>query len=175
MLIVFPLMLRLAIAIPFYCESIHQWTRAAIVLSEQRSLQINKLRSVVRRIFKRLEEMQTAGVYALCAIARYAQRATVSRRKLMRLPRKAKPAPSASASVAPSRPTRLKQSAAAAAPVVCPTRRAVATMLLAEPNRCGGALVMIAFMFGVWKKPKPNPHTIMRQTMSATPGLAGSI
>src|SRR5215468_229959 len=81
----------------------------------------------------------------------YAFRATVNRKKLMTLPSAAKPAPSASASVAPSRPARLKQSAAAAAPVVCPVRRAVATMLLAEPERCGGALVMIAFMFGVWK------------------------
>src|ERR1700739_4224763 len=66
--------------------------------------------------------------------------ATAKRRKLITLPSAAKPAPSDSASVAPSRPARTKHSAASAAPMVCPVRRAVATMPLALPLRSGGAL-----------------------------------
>ena len=46
---------------------------------------------------------------------------------------------------------------------------------LALPLRPGGALDMMARMLGDWKKPKPAPHTPMRQTMSATLGDAGSI
>ena len=65
------------------------------------------------------------------------------------LPSAANPAPSASASVAPSRPARPKHNAASAAPMVWPVRRAVATMPLAPPLRPGGALDMIALMFGV--------------------------
>ena len=75
--------------------------------------------------------------------------AIINRRKLITLPSPANPAPSASASVAPSWPARPKHSAANAAPVVCPIRRAVATMPLALPLRCGGALDMMAFMLGV--------------------------
>jgi len=60
------------------------------------------------------------------------------------------------------------------APMVCPTRRAVATMLLAPPLRPGGALDINAFRLGAWKKPNPNPQIAMRQTISATPGAAGS-
>lgn len=63
-------------------------------------------------------------------------------------PTAAKTAPSTSATVAPSRPTRPKQSAASAAPIVCPIRRAVATMPLALPLRSEGALDIKAFMFG---------------------------
>src|SRR5882724_8753207 len=74
---------------------------------------------------------------------------TVKRRKLITHPSAAKPAPSASASAAPSRPARLKHRAASAAPVVCPIRRAVATMPLALPLRCGGALDIMAFILGV--------------------------
>src|SRR6185369_3751592 len=84
--------------------------------------------------------------------------ATVRRSKLITLPKAANPAPSASATVAPSRPARAKHSAADAAPSVCPVRRAVATMPLAPPLRSEGALDMMARMFGVWKKPNPRPQ-----------------
>jgi hypothetical protein len=70
------------------------------------------------------------------------------RRKLIPLPVAANTAPSTSASVAPSRPARPKQRAASAAPIVCPVRRAVATMPLAPPLRSAGALDIKAFMFG---------------------------
>src|ERR1700722_16135021 len=62
-----------------------------------------------------------------------------------------------------------------AAPQVCPVRRAVATMPLALPLRSGGALDIKSFMFGTGKKPKPQPQPAIRQTMSATCGLVGSI
>src|ERR1700732_2404634 len=74
---------------------------------------------------------------------------TASRKKLITLPTAANPAPSASASVAPSRPARPKHNAASAAPMVWPVRRAVATMPLAPPLRSGGALDIRALMFGV--------------------------
>ena len=64
-------------------------------------------------------------------------------------PSAAKPAPSANASVAPSWPPSAKQNAANAAPSVCPVRRAVATMLLALPLRCDGALDINARKLGV--------------------------
>ena len=47
-------------------------------------------------------------------------------------------------------------------------------MLLALPLRPAGALAMMAFMFGVWKKPNPNPQIAIRQTMLAMPGSTGS-
>jgi len=59
--------------------------------------------------------------------------------------------------------------------MVCPVRRAVATMLLALPLRPGGALDINAFRFGAWKKPNPAPQMAIRQTMSAIPGVAGSV
>src|SRR3984885_8996836 len=90
---------------------------------------------------------------------------TASRRKLITLPSAANPAPSASATVAPSRSARPKHNAASAAPVVCPVRREVATMPLALPLRPAGALDISAFMFGVWKKPNPNPQIAIRQTI----------
>src|SRR5580692_4593061 len=75
----------------------------------------------------------------------------IRRRKLITHPTAANPAPSTSATVAPSRPASPKQSAASAEPVVCPIRRAVATMPLAPPLRPTGALAISVFMFGVWK------------------------
>lgn len=48
---------------------------------------------------------------------------TASRKKLITLPSTAKPAPSASATVAPLWPASAKHAAASAAPVVCPVRR----------------------------------------------------
>ena len=50
-----------------------------------------------------------------------------------------------------------------------------ANMPLALPLRSAGALDIKAFMFGAWKKPKPHPQMAMRQTISRTCGLAGSI
>ena len=67
----------------------------------------------------------------------------------------------------------VKQYATSAAPVACPIRREVATTPLAPPARSGGALPMMAFRFGAWKKPKPTPHTAMRQPMSKALGCAG--
>ena len=92
----------------------------------------------------------------------------IRRRLLITQPSAAKAAPSTSAIVAPSRPARPKHSAASAAPLVCPIRRAVATMPLALPLRPAGALDIKAFMFGAWKKPNPQPQIAMRQTISAT-------
>ena len=96
----------------------------------------------------------------------------IRRRLLITHPTVANAAPSTSAAVAPSRPARPKQSAASAAPLVCPVRRAVATMPLALPLRSAGALDIRAFMFGAWKKPNPHPQIAIRQTMSATAGFA---
>src|ERR1700732_5244814 len=75
--------------------------------------------------------------------------ATARRKKLITLPTAANPAPSASASVAPSRPASPKHNAASAAPIVWPVRRAVATMPLAPPLRSGGALDISALRLGV--------------------------
>ena len=47
-------------------------------------------------------------------------------------------------------------------------------MPLAPPVRTGGAEVMMALLFGVLKKPKPMPHTVIRQTMSQVAGSSGS-
>src|ERR1700733_2649632 len=116
----------------------------------------------------RKDAISAAGVHGLVPW-------TVSRRKLMTLPMAANPAPSASATVAPSRPASTKQNAVSAAPIVCPVRRAVATMPLAPPLRPGGALDMIALKFGVWKKPKPSPQIAMRQTMLRMLGEVGSV
>ena len=44
----------------------------------------------------------------------------------------------------------------------------------ALPDRDRGTLVMIARLFGDWKNPNPSPQIVMRQTMSAVVGCAGS-
>lgn len=97
-----------------------------------------------------------------------------SRNPLATLAAPAKPAPSISASVGPWRPAIPNDSATSAAPVACPISRAVAMIPLAPPLRSGGALDISAFRFGDWKKPKPAPHSIIRQPMSMTPGAAGN-
>lgn len=60
----------------------------------------------------------------------------------------------------------LKQSATKAAPVVCPSSRADPMIPLAPPLRSGGALDMIAFKFGDWKKPNPAPHIAILSAMT---------
>ena len=60
-----------------------------------------------------------------------------------------------------------------AAPPDWPSSRTVPTMPLAPPLRSGGAEVMMARILGDWKKPKPAPHSIMRQTMLYTDGWPG--
>ena len=56
-----------------------------------------------------------------------------------------------------------------------PSGATVATMPLALPLRCDGALAISARKLGVWKKPNPMPQITMRQTMLAVPGSGGSI
>ena len=92
--------------------------------------------------------------------------ATASRRKLITLPSAAKPAPSASATVAPSWPASAKHSAASAAPVVWPGQARGGDDAGGAAAAVGGALDIIAFMFGAWKKPNPMPQITIRQTMS---------
>jgi hypothetical protein len=47
-------------------------------------------------------------------------------------------------------------------------------MPLAPPARADGALLMIAFMFGAWKKSKPTPHSPMRQAICSTDRVRGN-
>ena len=60
-----------------------------------------------------------------------------------------------------------------AAPVVCPSRRAVASMPLAEPLRSGGAEAIRMLLLGDWKSPNPAPQSISRQTMAPCVGCGG--
>ena len=52
------------------------------------------------------------------------------------------------------------------APTVMPSRRAIASMPPAAPERARGAAASIVRLFGAWKKPKPRPQSAMRQAMS---------
>ena len=70
--------------------------------------------------------------------------------------------------------TRWNSRAISAAPVVCPTSRAVASMPLAEPLRSGGAEAISMLLLGDWKRPKPAPQSTSRQTMSPFDGCSGS-
>ncbi|CPM39003.1 Uncharacterised protein [Bordetella pertussis] len=47
-------------------------------------------------------------------------------------------------------------------------------MPLAPPLRSGGASASMARMLGAWKKPKPAPHSAMRQPRSKASGAAGN-
>ena len=60
----------------------------------------------------------------------------------------------------------------AAAPRVCPSRRAALSMPPAAPLRARGAAAMMVRLFGAWKKPKPSPHSAMRQTRPTAPAGA---
>src|SRR6185312_477487 len=83
-------------------------------------------------------------------------------------------APARSAAVVPRSPNRLNMRAISAAPVVWPRSRAVPSMPLAPPLRSRGADPSIARLLGVWNRPKPKPHSAMRQAISALPGCTGS-
>ena len=63
--------------------------------------------------------------------------------------------------------------AISAAPVVCPMRRAVASMPLAEPLRSGGAEAIRMLLLGDWKSPNPAPQSTSRQMMSKSVGCSG--
>ena len=73
----------------------------------------------------------------------------------------------------PSAGNRWKKRATSAAPVVCPSRRAVASMPLAPPLRPAGADEMMMLLFGDWNNPKPNPHRASRQRIAPSVGTAG--
>ena len=63
--------------------------------------------------------------------------------------------------------------AAKVAPIVCPVRRAVASIPPAAPLRSSGAAESIERLFGAWKKPKPNPQSAIRQTRSIDDASTG--
>ena len=63
--------------------------------------------------------------------------------------------------------------AISAAPVVCPARRAVASMPLAEPLRSGGAEAIRMLLLGDWNSPNPAPQSTSRQMMSKSVGCSG--
>ena len=95
------------------------------------------------------------------------------REKLTTAPARAKQAERSSAVWVLLPDTRWKSSAMSAAPVVCPTRRAVASMPLALPLRWGGAEAMRMLLLGDWKRAKPAPQSISRQIISPWGGLSG--
>ena len=59
--------------------------------------------------------------------------------------------------------TKLKSNATSVVPDVCPNRRAIPSIPLAPPERFVGAEEIIVLLFGVWKSPKPAPHSISRR------------
>jgi hypothetical protein len=93
-----------------------------------------------------------------------------SRLKLTQAATAAAPAAMNNATVVPFDGNAVKISATIAAPIDWPNNRAVACIPLAPPVLTGGAEVMIARLFGVLKKPKPRPHTVIRQTISSVVG-----
>src|SRR5438067_4271526 len=99
--------------------------------------------------------------------------ATASREKPATLATNENPAAIAIAAQLPCTCETVRQKATSAAPVDCPIRRAVATMPLALPLRFAGAALMMAFTLGAWKKPKPIPHTAMRQPIATLDGASG--
>ena len=63
--------------------------------------------------------------------------------------------------------------AISAAPVVWPTRRAVASMPLALPLRWGGAEAIRMLLLGDWNSPNPAPQSTSRHAMSKGAGSSG--
>ena len=94
------------------------------------------------------------------------------RRRLLKAASPAVQAPSSKAGVAPPEPINPKHKATAAAPWVCPIRRAIAMTALAPALRFAGALDMIARRLGDWNSPNPSPHQAMRKTMDSVVALA---
>lgn len=78
----------------------------------------------------------------------------------------AKPAATKSGAAVVEPSARWKISATRAAPELCPTKRAVASIPLAEPLREAGAEAIIIELLGDWKMPKPAPHKMRRRMMS---------
>src|SRR5665213_2464442 len=70
-------------------------------------------------------------------------------------------------------PASRNEMAARIAPMVCPVRRAVASMPPAAPLRASGAAESIERLFGAWKNPNPRPHMAMRHAISAAVGFSG--
>src|SRR6185437_448110 len=60
-------------------------------------------------------------------------------------------------------------------PLVCPVRRAVASIPPAAPLRKSGAEDSIERLFGAWKNPKPRPHRAIRHAISAEVGFSGRL
>ena len=94
-------------------------------------------------------------------------------------PKQAKPAATSAATAdAASRfgptptPNRWNATPTATAPVVWPSKRAVASIPPAAPERCRGAELTIVRLLGDWNRPKPMPHTAIRQTMSNVLGCS---
>ena len=54
--------------------------------------------------------------------------------------------------------------------MVCPSSRAVASIPPAAPERSRGAELKIVRLLGDWNKPKPIPHSAIRQAMSSVSG-----
>ena len=107
-----------------------------------------------------------------------AKRTKLNRRKTLAIAARAeKPAARKIAMVGPvppDGPAKPKISATKAAPMVCPSNRAVDWMAPAPPLHSRGALTMIARLFGDWKNPNPKPQMAIRQAISAVAGFAGN-
>src|SRR5206468_6506650 len=71
-------------------------------------------------------------------------------------------------------PARWNAAPTATAPAVWPSSRAVASMPPAAPDRGLGAALTIVRLLGDWKKPKPRPHTAIRQAIEKSLGCAPS-
>src|ERR1700758_1373149 len=76
----------------------------------------------------------------------------------------AKPEASSSAVTAPRPPPLTpKTKATIAAPIDCPSNRALLWIAPAPPLRSRGAAMTIARALGCWNSPIPPPHTAIRQ------------
>lgn len=89
-------------------------------------------------------------------------RGSEMRARLMTAPVTAKPPASSSAVWVLFSGTMWNSRAISAAPVVCPMRRAVASMPLADPLRSGGAEAIRMLLLGDWKSPNPAPQSTSR-------------
>ncbi len=99
---------------------------------------------------------------------------SISLRQLTPAATMAKPAAVNSVTALARTPNSPNISATSAAPTVWPRSRAVPSMPLAPPLRSRGAEPRMARLLGDWNRPKPAPHSVMRQAMSPTAGCAGS-
>ena len=88
-------------------------------------------------------------------------------------PVRAKPPASRSAVWVLFSGTMWNRRAISAAPVIWPTRRAVASMPLALPLRWGGAEAISMLLLGDWNSPNPAPQSTSRHAMSKGAGSSG--